>query len=207
MCGFNRTPFARFNVDVSKAIKPGVNEIQVGIKDAWYGFTHNPNDPMKLRRMFNYPAGEGWFGRGFMDFAYPVWSNPQSGMLEAPIFTAAGAVYASDVFVKPSVAKKELAAEITLNNTTNAEQRGAIQWQAINDKTGAVEKTFAAKPFNLPAKTEQVLNIADAWTNPQLWWPDAPNLYRLRATITLNNQPVDVSETSLWFPRMESAWP
>ena len=199
MCGFNRTPFARFNVDVSKAIKPGVNEIQVGIKDAWYGFTHNPNDPMKLRRMFNYPAGEGWFGRGFMDFAYPVWSNPQSGMLEAPIFTAAGAVYAGDVFVKPSVAKKELAAEITLNNTTNAEQRGAIQWQAINDKTGAVEKTFAAKPFNLPAKTEQVLNIADAWTNPQLWWPDAPNLYRLRATITLNNQPVDVSETSFGF--------
>ena len=198
-CGFNRTPFARFNVDISKAIKSGVNEIQVGIKDAWYGFTHNPNDPMKLRRMFNYPAGEGWFGRGFMDFAYPIWNNPQSGLLEAPIFTAAGAVYASDVFPKPSVAKKELAAEITLNNTTNQEQSGEIRWQAINDKTGAVEKTFAPKPFALNAKTEQAFNIAEAWPNAQLWWPDTPNLYRLRATVALNNQAVDSSETTFGF--------
>ncbi len=199
MCGFNRTPFARFDVDVSKAIKPGVNEIRVGIKDAWYGFGRNPNNPMKLRRMFNYPFGEGWFGRGFMDLAYPIWSNPQSGLLEAPIFTAAGPVYASDVFVKPSVAKKELAAEVTLRNTTAQPQSGEIRWQAINDKTGAVEKTFAAKPFTLAANAEQVLNIADAWPNPALWWPDTPNLYRLRASIALNNQVVDGSETTFGF--------
>jgi beta-galactosidase len=184
-CGFNRTPFARFQVDVSKAIKPGVNEIRVGIKDAWYGFTHNPDDPMKLRRMFNYPAGDDWFHKGFMDLAYPIWNNPQSGLLEAPEFTVAGSVYASDVFVKPSVANKQLTAEIMLNNATNQEQIGQIQWQAINDKTGAVEKTFTAKPFTVAANSEQVLNIADAWPNPQLWWPDTPHLYRLKTTIVV----------------------
>jgi hypothetical protein len=34
----------------------------VGIRDAWYGFTHNPDDPMKLRRMFSYPVS--WKDRG-----------------------------------------------------------------------------------------------------------------------------------------------
>jgi beta-galactosidase len=42
LCGFEKQPFVRFDADVTKAIKPGVNEIMVGIRDAWYGFTHNP---------------------------------------------------------------------------------------------------------------------------------------------------------------------
>lgn len=199
LCGFNRTPFARFTVDVSKAIKPGLNEIRVGIKDAWYGFTRNPNDPMKLRRMFNYPSGDDWFHKGFMDFAYPVWNNPQSGLLEAPIFTAAGAVYAGDVFPKPSVAGKQMRAEVTLNNSTNQEQRGEIRWAALNNKTGQVEKSFTPQTFTIAAQNEQIVNLAEAWPNPQLWWPDAPHLYRLRATIVLNNQPVDVRETTFGF--------
>lgn len=198
-CGFNRTPFARFSVDVSKAIKPGVNEIRVGIKDAWYGFTRNPNNPMKLRRMFNYPAGDDWFHKGFMDLAYPIWNNPQSGLLEAPEFSVAGAVYASDVFPKPSVANKQMVADITLTNTTAQAQQGEIRWQAVHDKTGAVEKTFAAKPFTLPANGEQVVSIADAWANAQLWWPDAPQLYRLRTTVAVGGQPLDVQETTFGF--------
>jgi beta-galactosidase len=31
LCGFEKQPFVNFDVDVSKAIKPGVNEIMVGI--------------------------------------------------------------------------------------------------------------------------------------------------------------------------------
>jgi beta-galactosidase len=55
LCGFEKQPFVNFDVDVSKAIKPGVNEIMVGIRDAWYGFSFNPDNPMPMRRLFNYP--------------------------------------------------------------------------------------------------------------------------------------------------------
>jgi beta-galactosidase/beta-glucuronidase len=39
LCGFNNNPFAPFQIDVSKAIKAGDNEVMVGIRDAWYGRT------------------------------------------------------------------------------------------------------------------------------------------------------------------------
>ncbi len=59
---------------------------------------------MKLRRTFNMP--EKFFHDGFQELAYPVWSQSQSGILQPPTLVAAGSVYASDVFVKPSVSRK-----------------------------------------------------------------------------------------------------
>ncbi|MDQ3814278.1 MAG: hypothetical protein M3347_10050, partial [Armatimonadota bacterium] len=198
-CGFNKNPFAPFSIDVTKGIKPGqVNEVWVGIRDAWYGYSTNPKDPMKLRRKFNLPlsfASQGW-----QQLAYPVWDQFQSGILSAPTFVAAGPVYTADVFVKPSVAKKQLEAEITLANPSGSAASGEIAWQAINVKTGAVEKSFASNPFTVAAGQEAVVNIADGWDNPKLWWPEPnPELYNLRATLRVNGQPVDTSDTRFGF--------
>ena len=110
-CGFERNPYVHFQVDVTKAIKPGANEIYVGIRDAWYGYSASPTDPMKLRRHFNIPLQ--FTGSGFQDMAYPVWNAFQSGILVTPSFVSAGPTYVSDVFCKPSIVKKELAVEVT----------------------------------------------------------------------------------------------
>ena len=93
-CGFNKNPFVHFDIDVTKGIKPGqVNEIWVGIRDAWYAYSTKPGDPMKLRKKFNLPPD---FARmGFQDLAYPVWGAWQSGILVTPTLTAAGPAYAS----------------------------------------------------------------------------------------------------------------
>ncbi len=56
-CGFEKHPYVHFQIDVTKGIKPGLNEIWVGIRDAWYGYSASPTDPMKLRRRFNMPLG------------------------------------------------------------------------------------------------------------------------------------------------------
>ena len=197
LCGFNKNPFAPFQIDVSDAVKAGENEIMVGIRDAWYGRTYNPKNPMNLRRIFNLPIS--FFSQGFQDLDYPIWNNPASGILEIPTFTSVGAVYASDVFAKPSFANKQLGMEITVNNPTDAAVSGEIQWAAIDDKTGQVAKTFAPKPFSVDANGNRVLNVSDAWTNPQLWWPDSPHMYRLRTTISVGGQAVDTHETSFGF--------
>ena len=88
-CGFFKDPFARFQIDVTKAVKPGeVNEILVGIRDSWYGRTADPDRPLKLRKTFNIPMS--FIGNGFQDLDYPVWNCPQSGILATPTFVAAG---------------------------------------------------------------------------------------------------------------------
>ena len=57
----------------------------------------------------------------------------------------------------------------------------------------------AARQFAIPAGKERLLDFATKWENPKLWWPDEPNLYRLRTTVKIAGQPVDVKETLFGF--------
>jgi len=197
-CGFGKNPFARFQVDVTAAIKPGVNEVWVGIRDAWYGFTANPDDPMKLRRTFNLPR-KFLQGSGFQDLDYPVWASPQSGILSTPSLVAGGPIYAEDVFIKTSVKSKSLAAEVSLANTTGDEMAGEVRAEAVDEATGAVTRAFPARPFRLAPKSRQAVEVGGPWPDPVLWWPDAPRLYRLRTTVTVGGRPLDVRETTFGF--------
>ena len=200
-CGFFAHPFADFSIDVTEGVKAGENEIWVGIRDAWYGYFNKPGDPMKLRKTFNYPVG--FFSSGFQDLVYPVWNHSQSGILKTPeLIAAGGKVYASDVFVKPSVSKKTLAAEVTLKNSSGKDAGGKIAWEAVNFKTGEVEKKFAAQDFSLKAGEEKVFELSEGWAEPKLWWPDEPNLYTLRVATSVGDAAAggrDVSNTRFGF--------
>ena len=197
-CGFNKNPFVRFDVDVTKGIKPGqVNEIRVGIRDYWYAYSASPTNPMKLREKFNLPPD---FARmGFQDLAYPVWGSQQSGILVTPTLTAAGPVYCADVFVKPSVATKQLAAEVTVANPSDKEVAGEVVCEAVDPKTVAVVKTLPAKPFRAAGGKEQVVTMSGDWADPRLWWPDDPHLYDLRTTLRVGGRAVDVRTTRFGF--------
>lgn len=198
-CGFEKNPFVPFRVDVTKGVKAGqMNEVWVGIRDTWYGRSADPQRPMKLRRTFNIPID--FFSEGFQDLDYPVWNCPQAGILATPEFVAAGgAVYTADVFVKPSVAKQELAVEVTLNNTSTEPVSGELRWAAVNDASGEVERTFAPQSFQLAANETATLTLTGGWADPKLWWPDSPNLYRLRTTLVVNGRATDVQETLFGF--------
>lgn len=195
--GFDKNPLARLQFDITKAIKPGINEIAVGIKDVWYGRFNDPKDPMVLRKTWNYPAS--FLSAGWQSFVYPVWNQKASGILGTPVLVAAGAAYAADVFVKPSVARKELGLEVTLKNPGANPVSGELVAEAVNDKTGTVEFTAPAQPFTLAPGTEQILDFAPKWETPKLWWPDDPNCYRLRTTVKVGGKPVDVKETLFGF--------
>jgi hypothetical protein len=198
-CGFEKNPFAPFQIDVTKAIKPGqTNEIRVGIRDAWYGRSVDPKRPLKLRKTFNYPIG--LFNQGFQDMDYPVWNCAQSGILATPSFVAAGgSVYVADAFVMPSVAQKRLEVDTLLLNTTASDVSGELRWEAVNEASGQSEHVFKPQPFKITAGQTQAVLLADAWANPKLWWPDTPNLYHLRTTVVVNGQPGDIQETLFGF--------
>lgn len=197
LCGFNKNPFAHFDIDVTKAVKPGVNVVTVGIRDSYYGYSASPTDPLKLRRRWNLPLA--WTHQGFQDLAYPIWGHFESGILQTPTLTAAGPVRAADIFCKPSVNRKELALEVTLANPGVKPVAGEVVCQAVDPKTAVPAKTLAPRQFRIAPGGRQTLNLAEAWANPRLWWPDDPQMYLLRATVRVAGKAVDVSDTPFGF--------
>jgi beta-galactosidase len=193
LCGFNKNPLVPHRFDISSAVKPGqVNEILVGIKDAWYGYKEKPGDPMKLRRAFNLPRE--FLGRGFQDFAYPLWNHPASGILMTPTLTATGGAYASDVYVNPQVGQKQLAVEISVQGTSSAAE-GTIEIEAVNPANGSVEKKFPAVAFKVGAGETTVVKAALPFEGGRLWWPEDPQMYHLRTTVKVGGKVQDVTET------------
>jgi hypothetical protein len=195
-CGFDKNPFARVQIDISKAVKPGVNEVRVGIRDAWYARSNNPKNPLTLRKTFNLP--KKFFGDGFQRLAYPIWGHPESGILVTPELVCAGPTYTSDVFCKPSVKKKELAVDVTLTNGGKDLLAGEVLCEAVNSH-GEVEKQFKTQPFRLDGQGVKTLILSEPWEKPKLWWPDEPTMYRLRTTIRANGKVIDVQETPFGF--------
>jgi hypothetical protein len=215
-CGFEKNPNVKFDLDITKGVKAGQsNEIWVGIRDAWYGYSTNPNDPMKLRRKFNLPLS--FVGQGFQDLAYPLWHAWESGIVQTPTLTSAGGVYVSDVFVKPRVApSKRLEVEVTLRNTTgDAQKVDANGIDALDARTGAVAKSFtnALGQQTVEAGGTKTVTLTLDWPDAQLWWPvPDPALYRLRLRLNrfllareilptegIGSRPSDVSETTFGF--------
>ena len=198
LCGFEKNPFCRFAIDVTAAVRPGQdNEILVGIRDAWYGRSADPANPMKLRKTFHFPRK--LLSDGFQDLDYPVWNCPQSGLLATPVFHAAGPVYAADVFVKPSVARKTLESDITLRNTAAATRSLAILLEAVDPATGEIAAKSGPIAVALQPGESKTVPAAIAWAAPKLWWPDSPTLYTLRTTVLENGRPVDIRETPFGF--------
>ena len=154
--------------------------------------------------MFNMPLE--FSHHGFQDLSYPVWAAFQSGILVTPSLVSAGRAYTSDVFCKPSVARKELALEVTVKNPSKEKVAGQLLCEAVNAKTGAVEKTFAPVAIELAAGEEKVLPLAEKWENPKLWWPDDPNLYRLRATVKNSGAGDRRFRDPIRLPRVGNRW-
>ena len=77
-------------------------------------------------------------------FDFPIGSElaGKSGILAAPSLVVAGGVYASDVFVKPSVEKKQLGLELTLVNTSGQDRTVQIRNEASLVADEHLEKTF-----------------------------------------------------------------
>ncbi|MHB8863973.1 MAG: glycoside hydrolase family 2 TIM barrel-domain containing protein [Pirellulaceae bacterium] len=195
-CGFDKNPFVRLQFDVSAAIKPGVNEVWVGIRDGWYGYQADPQDPMKLRRRWNLPLK--YFSEGFQELVYPIWNQNQMGIVGTPQLIAAGPVYVADVFCKPSVAHKQMGVEVTLQSNQASVEQVDLTIEAVNDQTGNVEQTWERPGIDLH-NGAAVLMTQLEWSNPRLWWPDDPSCYRLRTTVRAGGALLDSQETLFGF--------
>ncbi len=196
LCGFDKNPLVRLQFDVTDAVKPGVNELCVGIRDAWYGYKNDPKDPMQLRRRWNLPMR--YMTSGFQELVYPVWRQTEMGIIGTPELVAAGETYVTDVFCKPSVGKRQLGLEITLAGNREHAKTVNLRIEAVNDKSDTVEMQWQRNDIAI-ADTPRTVSIDLDWKNPKLWWPDDPNCYRLRTTVVDDGRSIDIQETLFGF--------
>jgi beta-galactosidase len=164
-CGWTKAPFAKWECDVTRAVRPGeVNEVCVVIKDSYYAISEKKAGKI-CRLLFNTPVdwvgGQNWVNQMF-DF--PIGAGEfggQSGILLAPSLVVAGGVYASDVFVRPSVQKKQLGLEVTLVNTSTRDRTVQLQNEVVPAAGGKAEKTLPPRQFTISAGREQVIKLAE----------------------------------------------
>ena len=198
-CGWTKAPFAVWDCDVTRAIKPGAtNEIWVGIKDTYYAM--EPPEGENLRQLFNLPRTFFNSNQGVsMKLDFPVWNHDENGILQEPSLVIAGKLYASDVFAIPSVKNRTLGLQVTVQNPTGHDSDVTVRNYAAPMDGGPVEKAFAPATLQVPAGQSALLKIAEPWANPKLWWPDDPREYVVVTQIVIDGQVVDERRTPFGF--------
>lgn len=162
-CGNVAWPWG--SVDITSAVTPGqtvdVRVLVAAIADAEQ-------------------VGTFW-QNAFMNVSYSAASLTSRGLTGSVILESrASEAQVTDVFVRTSTRKKEIALDVEL---TGVKQAGPVQVVAeMLDEKGAVEKSFAADAV-VDAKETQTFTLSWPWADPRLWDVGQPNLYTLRLKV------------------------
>jgi beta-galactosidase len=89
----------------------------------------------------------------------------------------------SDVFVQPSIRKKQIQLDIELIDITKAETVKIVA-QMLNEQ-GDIEQEFTTTA-NIQARSNQGIKTIWNWENPRLWDIGKPNLYTLKLSVKGN---------------------
>ncbi len=163
-CG--KVPWPWGSVDITHAVTPGktadIRVLVAAIPDAGLVGNFMENAILEVSYGAAHLATRGLTGSVYLE----------SRSSEAQV---------SDVFVRTSTRKKDVALDVDLSGV---KQAGRVHFVAdmLNEK-GEVEKSFTADAA-VEAKPTQTVTVSWPWANPRLWDVDQPNLYTLRLTAT-----------------------
>ena len=90
--------------------------------------------------------------------------------------------YINDIFVKPSVRKKQLALDIEISDVLK-KQPVKIEISCVDTANGKVEKKISYKRI-LSKDVIQKIELIVPWSSPKLWDFKQPNLYKLHCKIS-----------------------
>ncbi len=213
-------------VDLTSAAKPGeVNELYIGVVD-WVSCV----PPEKIGQYIKQSIGSGNRGSIFGNPMIRACSGEveRAGIVDPIYITASAPAAVSNIYVTPSVRKKELKAQVILRN---AEQLKNMQLKlsvfSEGKKVLSIPAVSIAKT-KLTATADKGMSqavITAKWANPKLWWPHDPHMYEMRAELISAGKIVDSFNVRFGFrefwvdgkhlrfnglnfrPRLQAAWP
>lgn len=176
--------YEAFTLDVTDAVRfDGPNDLVVGCHD-WTGvFTSEKEkvafpDRSDADSVRSVPADRILSPVGGIFGSYGIWDNVT--------LEALSAVYIKDVFVKPSVRKKELLVEYTLVNESGSEVEAKLG--AIVEDAGAESLRLDPVAVLIPAGQSAKVALCKAWSNPPLWSQVDPHLLWLQSSLEGGDQ-------------------
>jgi len=155
--------------DITKAVKPGENEIVIVVRDVIAIMDQsyvNKNTPTA--------------NLGYLD-APGIFGNVGVGMGSVEI-QSAPAVSSEDVFISTSVRNRKISARITAANRGSSDVDVRVAAEVLDD--GKTIRTLGEKELSLKPDQPVEFSLEESWENPQLWQPGNPHLYAMRVTIT-----------------------
>jgi len=100
--------------------------------------------------------------------------------------------FISDVFVQPSVARRELRVrfELDARQTTDLLLGGYVRACGVAG-SGKPTATLRFVPLPPPGPAGAVFTLSTPWGDPVLWWPDRPYLYELVSELRRGEELID----------------
>jgi len=115
------------------------------------------------------------------------------GLWQGASLLARADVYIEDVFIRPSVRKGTLAAEVTLRNLGARSREVSL---AVGVEGGP---SFETQTVTIPAGGSQTVGLSRPWEKPRLWTPEDPHLYRLSTAAHSDGVCLEKTETRFGF--------
>ena len=125
-CGWTKAPFAHWECDVTRAVRPGPGQRNLRGRQGFVLRLQREEGGQELPLVLQYARGldgHAELGQPVLRFSHRLGLRAASrASWRRPASSWPGGVYASDVFVKPSVRKKQLGLEVTLVNSSTQDR-------------------------------------------------------------------------------------
>jgi len=177
--GGNFGGFEPFDVDITDAVLPGVNnELLVGVCD-WTGiFLDRSTDLSEIRGAWSreVPRDQALSPVGGLTENYGIWDDVR--------LVAHVAVFVSDLFIRSSVEKKRLTVDVTVTNESQAAAETTVSVEVERSEAADELPRFEAQTVSVPAGQSRTVTLEADWTKPHLWSHLDPHLYFLKTTLS-----------------------
>ncbi len=167
-----------FEYDVTSALKPGTNELVVGI-----------------------------LGReGIVDIAHKCYTTPCNGMMAglwgSVQIELRPTVSIEDVYVQTAVKAHKVSVQVTVSNSEKADMSGTLS-ALIVDKSGMPQCTLGPVTISARGGHTGVVSLTRDWLAPHLWSPDFPELYTAIVSFKRGGKELDTLSTRFGYREFE----
>ncbi len=180
--GTYSTGFVPFSVDVTRHVKRGEpNDLLVAVGGV--AFTLN-REVLQAPRTLDDIRSLGNIGLVPLGLV-----ADEIGLWDGVKLVAHNPLHISDAFVRTSVRKKELVAEVRVANESDQEGAASVSARVMDGGEKVLE--LPAERVEVPAGGSSVVKLKAKWADPELWFPDDPNLYEVVVELMENGKGVD----------------